>query len=102
VYFFYKPLFNLDLGGYCVMISKKKALPNDCEIFDFDGKPFTTTHSNFESPGFVYLAKTWPCPSSLTLRKSKNLRPMSLMCLLKSAMAFVLDTKSYIKLISTF
>jgi hypothetical protein len=27
---------------------------------------------------------------------------MSLMCLLKSAMAFVLDTKSYIKLISTF
>jgi hypothetical protein len=50
--YFCKSLF--DSGGTSVMVNKR-AIPKDCEIYEYDGKSFTTTQGSFLSPGFVYL-----------------------------------------------
>jgi hypothetical protein len=66
--YFFKSLF--DSGGTSVMVNKR-AIPKDCEIYEYQGKPFASTQGSFLSPGFVYLTDLALPEFTLTWRIKK-------------------------------
>jgi hypothetical protein len=57
-------------SGTSVIISKR-ALPNNYEIFKYDGKAFAITQGTFTSPDFVYLTDLALPEFTLTQRIKK-------------------------------
>jgi hypothetical protein len=65
---FFKSFF--DSGGTSVMVNKR-AIPKDCEIYEYNGQAFATTQGSFTSPDFIYLTDLALPEFTLTQRIKK-------------------------------